>query len=149
MALKHLLFIIVMNSMLFMTLIIAITVAFKLKVAFPSWGSCHLGSCRFSFMGKLPLGKLSFGKMYIWEVAAWEIEHLGSCHLVKYPWEVAAWEKAFGKVPNIWVSKWLKRGLNLGGSRVVFEKDKSMGCSLDYHGVHSGIRVEVKGLNSG
>ena len=25
-----------------------------------------------------------------WEVATWEIEHLGSCHLVKYPWEVAA-----------------------------------------------------------
>ena len=34
-----------------------------------------------------------------WEVAAWKIEHLGSCHLEKYPWKVATGEKSFGKVP--------------------------------------------------
>ena len=72
-----------------------------------TWENVHLGSWRFSFMGKLPLGKLSFGKIYIWEVAALEIEHLGSCHLGKYPWEVAAWEKAFGKVPNTILKNYL------------------------------------------
>ena len=38
-----------------------------------TWENVHLGSCRFSFMGKLPIGKLSFGKMCIRENV-----HLGS-----------------------------------------------------------------------